>query len=152
MTGKPNYLPDGYQNVIPFITCDDPRELIKFVQEVFSAQLQGEPMENPDGDIGHVEFTIGDSHLMAGKACEEYGKWPAALYVYVKDTDAVYNKAIKYGCSSIMEPADQFYGDRNAGVKDSNGNMWWIATHVEDVAPQDMKKRAEAHHAKAAAK
>jgi uncharacterized glyoxalase superfamily protein PhnB len=64
--------------------------------------------------------------------------------VYVSDTDAVYKKALAAGATSVMEPADQFYGDRNAGVQDASGNMWWIATHVEDVLPEEMEKRAAA--------
>ncbi len=66
---------------------------------------------------------------------------PGSIYLYVKDTDATYQRALKAGATSVMEPADQFYGDRNAGVKDPIGNMWWIATHIEDISPEEMKKR-----------
>ena len=70
---------------------------------------------------------------------------PVMLYVYVKDTDATYRRALKAGATSIMEPADMFYGDRNAGVKDPSGNQWWIATHKEDVPPAELAQRAAAH-------
>jgi uncharacterized glyoxalase superfamily protein PhnB len=78
---------------------------------------------------------------------EPRGPWtaaPAQLYVYVKDTDATYRRALEAGGVSVMAPADQFYGDRNAGVKDMCGNSWWIATHIEDVSPEEMRKRAAA--------
>ena len=68
---------------------------------------------------------------------------PGAIYLYVNDTDATYKRALQAGASSVMEPADQFYGDRNAGVKDPVGNFWWIATHKEDLSSEEMGKRAE---------
>jgi uncharacterized glyoxalase superfamily protein PhnB len=69
---------------------------------------------------------------------------PSGIYLYVNDTDAVYKRALQAGATSLMEPADQFYGDRSAGVQDPCGNQWWIATHKEDVPPEELKKRAEA--------
>jgi len=80
---------------------------------------------------------------------EPRGEWKPMpgtiyLYVYVNDTDAVYKRALQAGATSLMEPSDQFYGDRNAGVKDPVGNYWWIATHIEDVPPAELAKRAEA--------
>jgi uncharacterized glyoxalase superfamily protein PhnB len=68
---------------------------------------------------------------------------PASLYLYVQDTDATYRQAMAAGGLSVMEPMTHFYGDRNAGVKDPSGNVWWIATHVEDVAPEELARRAE---------
>ena len=67
---------------------------------------------------------------------------PCALYVYVPDTDATYQRALKAGGVSTMEPSNQFYGDRNAGVRDECGNLWWIGTHIEDVSPEELKRRA----------
>jgi uncharacterized glyoxalase superfamily protein PhnB len=92
----------------------------------------------------HAEVTIGDSVIMMGEPMGEFKPMPCMIYVYVEDTDAVYKQALKAGATSVMEPADQFYGDRNAGVKDMAGNLWWIATHVEDVAPEELEKRAQA--------
>jgi len=69
---------------------------------------------------------------------------PTVLYLYVDDTDATYQRALEAGATSLMEPADQFYGDRNAGVEDPTGNHWWIATHKEDVPPAELARRAEA--------
>src|SRR6266568_5870663 len=100
-----------------------------------------ERMSRPDGTIGHAEVRIGDSVVMMGEARGESTPMPGTLYVYVSDTDAVYKRALEAGAASLMEPADQFYGDRNAAVKDAVGNRWWIATHKEDVSPQEIVRR-----------
>ena len=92
----------------------------------------------------HAEVKLGDSFIMMGEPMGEFKAMPASLYLYVPDTDATYARVIKAGGTSIMEPADQFYGDRNAGVKDTSGNHWWIGTHIEDVSPDELSKRAEA--------
>ena len=76
-----------------------------------------------------------------GKAAEDHQPQNAMLYIYVEDTDAAYKRAIEKGAVSVMEPADQFYGDRNAGVKDKDGVNWWMATHVEDVNEEELQKR-----------
>lgn len=72
-------------------------------------------------------------------------KQSCSLYLYVNDTDAVYQRALQAGATSVMPPADQFYGDRNAGVKDASGNFLWIATHIEDVSPEELERRFEAY-------
>jgi uncharacterized glyoxalase superfamily protein PhnB len=81
---------------------------------------------------------------MLGEATGQWKPRPSTLYLYVHDTDATYRRALEAGATSLMEPANQFYGDRNAGVQDPSGNFWWIATHVEDVSAEEMKRRAEA--------
>jgi PhnB protein len=81
---------------------------------------------------------------MMGESSDKFPAMPAAIYLYVPDVDAVYKRALAAGAASTMEPANQFYGDRNAGVKDPSGNLWWIATHVEDVPREEMAKRAAA--------
>jgi PhnB protein len=86
-------------------------------------------------------MSIGDSVIMMGKASNEHQIQNTMLYIYVEDTDASYKKALEKGAVSVMEPADQFYGDRNAGVKDKDGINWWIATHVEDVSPDEIRRR-----------
>ncbi len=101
-------------------------------------------MAEPDGTVRHGEVRIGDSIVMVGEASAQHKPMPTTLYLYVTDTDATYRRAIQAGATSLTEPADQFYGDRNAGVEDPCGNQWWIATHVEDVAPEEMKRRSEA--------
>jgi uncharacterized glyoxalase superfamily protein PhnB len=143
MTVKP--IPDGYHTLTPFLVVEDVRQMIDFTIEAFGAE-QKECFETKDGHITHAEVLMGDSHLMVSHAKEGFPALPTALYVYVEDTDAAYQKALAAGAESIMEPGDQFYGDRNAGVKDKAGNYWWIATHVEDVSPEELRKRAESFH------
>ena len=84
---------------------------------------------------------IYDSVVMISQARGEWKAMPACFYVYVKDTDAVYRSALRAGGVSLQEPADMFYGDRNAGVKDPLGNHWWLATHLEDVPPEELARR-----------
>jgi len=141
MAVKP--IPDGYHAVTPYLTVQGVPKLIDFLKQAFEAQ-EIERMTQPDGTIGHAEVRIGDSVVMMGEARDEWKPMPSGIYLYVNDTDAVYKRALQAGATSIMEPADQFYGDRSAGVKDSSGNHWWIATHKEDVSPEELKKRAQA--------
>ena len=136
-------IPDGYHTVTPYLTVQGVPKLIDFLKQAFEAQ-ELERMTQPDGTIGHAEVRIGDSVVMMGEARDEWKPMPSGIYLYVNDTDAVYKRALQAGATSIMEPADQFYGDRSAGVKDSSGNHWWIATHKEDVPPAELKKRAQA--------
>ena len=101
-------------------------------------------MISTDGSVNHGAVSIGDSVIMMGKASEDYPSLNAMIYIYVEDTDKAYKLAIDKGAVSVMEPADQFYGDRNAGVKDKDGISWWMATHVEDVSPEEIQRRNEA--------
>jgi uncharacterized glyoxalase superfamily protein PhnB len=101
-------------------------------------------MSGENGRVMHAEVTLGDSRIMMGEPMGEFAPTAAGIYLYLPDVDAAYKRALEAGATSLMEPADQFYGDRSAGVKDSQGNMWWIATHVEDVAPEEMRRRAKA--------
>ena len=91
----------------------------------------------------HAEVRIGDSVVMLSDAVRE-GPMPGSIFLYVRDTDAAYKRAVKAGASSLMEPTNMFWGDRFARVKDPGGNIWGIATHVEDVPAEEMAKRAAA--------
>ncbi|MBI4445417.1 MAG: VOC family protein [Acidobacteria bacterium] len=137
-------IPDGYHSVTPYLIVPGVRGLLDFVVDVFDAVLIEAPMTRPDGSVMHAEVRIGDSILMMGEPSGDFAAMPASLYLYVGDADAVYRKALKAGGVSLMEPADQFYGDRSAGVKDPAGNCWWIATHREDLSPQEIASRAKA--------
>ena len=86
----------------------------------------------------HAQVTIGDSPVMIADESEMAKATPSSLYLYVPNVDSVYQRAIKAGGNSIMEPSDMFYGDRSGAVKDPSGNSWFIATHKEDVAPQEL--------------
>jgi uncharacterized glyoxalase superfamily protein PhnB len=142
MAVKP--IPDGYHSVTPYLVVHDVARLIDFLCATFEAKVT-ERHDLPDGRVMHAEVRIGDSTVMMGEARDPKPAMPGMLYVYVADTDAAYKRAIAAGATSLLEPTLQFYGDRNAGVKDRHGNQWWIATHVEDVPPDEMARRAEAH-------
>lgn len=133
-------IPEGYHTVTPYITVDDARKLIDFITAAFGARVP-ELMTDDDGNLRHAEAQIGDSRVMIGQARGEWKARPATLYLYLPDVDDTYKRALAAGATSLMEPADQFYGDRNGGVEDAFGNWWWLATHVEDVSPEEMQRR-----------
>lgn len=139
MSVKP--IPEGFHSVSPYILVKDGAKLIDFLKSAFDAE-QIERLESPDGRVKHAQVKIGDSMVMLGEPQGE--AMPASLYLYVPDCDATYASAIGAGATSIMEPADQFYGDRGAGVTDPCGNIWWIGTHIEDVSPDELQRRAAA--------
>lgn len=122
MAVKP--IPDGYHTVTPYLIVQGVAKLIDFLKQAFEAE-EIHRTTRPDGTIMHAVVRIGDSVVMMG----EFKPMPGSIYLYVNDTDATYKRALQAGAASMMEPADQFYGDRNAGVKDPVGNHWWIATH-----------------------
>lgn len=139
MSVKP--IPDGYNTITPYLVVKDVDQLLDFCKKAFNAVIKYQS-KTPDGSTTHAEFIIGDSIIMTGKARNENEVNSSMLYMYTKHTDAVYEKALSHGATSIMEPADQFYGDRNAGVMFPQGISWWIATHVEDVSEEEMARRA----------
>ncbi len=141
MAVKP--IPDGYHSVTPYLTIPGVAKLLDFLKQAFEAQ-ELHRMPRPDGAIMHAEVRIGDSRVMMGEPMGGCQPMFGSLYLYVHDVDAVYKRALQAGATSTSEPADQFYGDRSAGLKDSVGNQWWIATHKEDVPPEEIAKRAEA--------
>ncbi len=138
MAVKP--IPDGYHTITPYLTVDDPGAVIDFLKKAFDAQ-ETYAMRDSSGNIGHAEVKVGDSMLMLGKARGEWHARPGNFYLYVENVDAVYKKAVAAGGKSLSEPANQFYGDRHGGVQDSQGNTWWIATHMEDVSPEELERR-----------
>jgi PhnB protein len=147
MAVKP--IPEGYHSVTPFLTVSGAARVIDFVKQAFDAQ-EVERMQGPGGTIAHAEVKIGDSRVMLADPSGDWKPMPSTLYVYVPDVDAVYQRAVRAGGSSLREPTDQFYGDRNAGVQDPAGNMWWISTHKEDVSPEELKRRMAAMQTRAA--
>jgi uncharacterized glyoxalase superfamily protein PhnB len=98
----------------------------------------------PNGRIVHASVRIGDSIIMLGDAPEASKARPTNLTVYLDDVDAAYQRALDAGAKSLREPMDAFYGDRVAGVEDSAGNNWWITAHIEDVSPEELKRRMAA--------
>ncbi len=148
MTGKMKRdvkpIPDGYRTVTSYLTVPGIAKLIDFLQKAFDAQLI-ERFDGPDGRVMHAEVRIGDSIVMLGEPQgDRFPPKPCNIYLYVNDADAVYRRAVEAGGKSLGEVKDQFYGDRSGGVEDPSGNNWWIATHVEDVGPEELRRRMEA--------
>ncbi|MBW4478524.1 MAG: VOC family protein [Tolypothrix brevis GSE-NOS-MK-07-07A] len=138
MSVKP--IPEGYHTVTPYLIVKGVESLIEFLTSGFAATEICRIM-HPDGSIMHAEVKIGDSFIMMGEAREDFQAMPSMIHLYVENADAIYERAIQAGATSVMEPKDEFYGDRAAGVKDQTGNCWWIATHQEDVSPEELEKR-----------
>jgi PhnB protein len=141
MTTKVKPVPEGCHTGIPYIVVPGVAKLIDFAKQAFGA-TEVHVSKLPDGSVMHAEIKIGDSIIMMGDGGQK--TFLAMLHLYMEDVDAVYQRAIQAGGKSLREPTDQFYGDRSAAVEDSFGNQWWIATHVEDVAPEEIERRAKA--------
>lgn len=144
MVAKP--IPDGYHTVTPYLTVRDAGKVVDFLKQAFDAEATHEPVKRPDGKIAHAEVKIGDSRVMLAEESEMTKATPTTLYVYSANVDSMYGQAVKAGGKTIMEPTDMFYGDRCGGVKDPSGNSWMIATHKEDLAPQELAKRADSFY------
>jgi uncharacterized glyoxalase superfamily protein PhnB len=136
-------IPDGYRTVTPYLVVPGVARLIEFLKQSFDAE-EIHRFPGPGGRVMHAEVRIGDSIVMMGEPSGEVQPIPAMLHLYVPDADAAYHRALKAGATSVREPADQFYGDRSAGVRDPCGNQWWVATHIEDVSPEEMQRRSAA--------
>jgi PhnB protein len=135
-------VPEGYHTLTPHLIVQGAPKLLDFLKQAFDAK-EKYSLTGPNGAIMHAEVKIGDSMVMIGEAMGEWKAMPASIALYTDNADALYKRALEAGATSIREPADQFYGDRSGGVKDPAGNHWWIATHIEDVSPDELKKRAE---------
>jgi PhnB protein len=136
-------VPEGYHTVTPYLTASDAEGLLQFIKQAFGA-TEHYVMRGPDGEIRHGDVLVGDSHVMLGQAGGEWKAMPAQLYLYVPDCDAVYRQALAAGATSVQEPKTQFYGDRHGCVRDRWGNLWWAASHVEDVSEEEIAERAKA--------
>jgi uncharacterized glyoxalase superfamily protein PhnB len=134
-------IPEGRDQIMPILTVNGAAKFLDFLQAAFGA-LEAERHAMPDGTIMHAETRIRGSIVMTSDANAEFPPAPARLQLYVEDVDAVYRRALAAGATSLREPADQFYGDRSAGVQDAFGNQWWLATHIEDVTPEEIGRRA----------
>jgi len=133
--------PDGYHTVTPQSIVPEPAEVLEFAKEVFAATVHDEFVV--DDVIIHAEFQLGDSRMMVGASNEQLPAYPASTHVYVEDVDAIYERALAHGAESIRGPEDQFFGDRTAVVRDSQGNRWTIATRIEDVTIEEMHRRMD---------
>lgn len=149
MPTKP--IPEGYHTLSAYLAVDDAAKAIEWYTRAFGAQ-EVVRMHGPDGKIRHAELQIGDSKLMLSDPFpqasttppKELGGSTAGLFMYSEDVDAVVKKAVEAGATVAMEVADQFWGDRFGTIVDPFGHTWSIATHVEDVDPEEMEERAKA--------
>ena len=139
-------IPEGYHTVQPYLMVHGATGLIEFVEKVFGA-TRTEFMGREDGKVMHAEVRIGNSIVMIADAQDPWPPSPAAMYVYVPNVDETFKKAVDAGATSVMEPADQFYGDRLGGVKDRWGNLWWVATRVENVSKEELERRSREYAA-----
>jgi PhnB protein len=137
------FVPEGHNNVSPYLITKGAAQVIELLKTAFGA-TELVCMKQPDGSIGHAEVRLGDSVVMISEASDQFPARPAAIHVYLPDVDEAYQRALRAGAKSEREPADQFYGDRSAGVTDVGGNSWWIATHKEDLSEEELARRAKA--------
>ena len=140
----PKNPPENTPRVTPYLYYQDVGAALRFLADAFGFREKLR-MTGPDGKIAHAEMTLGDGLVMMGCPGAEYqnpkrlGQTTQSLYVYVDDVDAHCARAKKAGARIVDEPADQFYGDRRYGAEDPEGHHWYFATHVRDVAPEDLK-------------
>jgi PhnB protein len=146
-----NPIPDNYPRITPYLIVDGASAAIDFYSSVLGAKERLR-MPGPDGKLGHAELEIGDSMIMLADEHPEMdargpktiGGSPVTLHVYVEDVDSVFERAVQAGAAELRPVEDQFYGDRAGSFEDPFGHRWNVATHVEDVPPDEMAKRAEA--------
>ena len=144
-------IPEGYHSITPYLVVDDASKAIEFYKDAFGAREEVR-MDAPGGKIGHAELVIGDSRIMLSDPFPQSSTTPpsqlggtsASVFMYVEDVDAVVKRAVDAGATVTMEVADQFWGDRFGTITDPFGHVWSIATHVEDVPPEEMAERAKA--------
>jgi PhnB protein len=150
MTTKPSPIPDAYRRVTPCLVVRGAAKALEFYAEVFGA-TERMRFPGPAGTIAHAEIQIGDSVVIVDDESPERGTKapppggldgsPSSLFIYVEDVDAVVARAVELGSTLVRPPQDQFYGDRDGHIIDPFGHGWTIATHLEDVAPQEMMRR-----------
>jgi PhnB protein len=143
--------PDGYHSVTPYLVVKGAGAAIEFYKKIFGAKELFR-LSGPDGKVGHAELTVGDSVVMLADEHPAMGSLspptiggsPVKLLLYVDNVDEVVSRAVAAGAKIVRPIADQFYGDRAGGIEDPYGHYWHVATHKEDVSPDEMKRRAEA--------
>jgi PhnB protein len=150
---KPNPIPDTYRRVTPALVVDGGEKALEFYAEVFGATERWR-FPGPEGTIAHAEIEIGDSVVIVEDASPYTGTQappaggidgsPTSLFIYVEDADGVIERAVQLGATLKRPPQDQFYGDRDGTIVDPFGHVWTIATHVEDVAPDEAMRRMAA--------
>ena len=156
MSNPVQAIPKGYHTITPYLTCKSSAQAIEYYKSVFGA-TEIMRMSGPDGKIGHAEMQIGDSKLMLADefpgmsaAPTPGSKSPCALFLYLENVDATFNRAVSAGAKVDMPLANQFWGDRYGKLTDPFGHQWALAQHVEDVSPDEMMRRQKEFAAKMA--
>jgi PhnB protein len=151
MASAKSPIPQGFHSVTPQLTLDNAAQSIEWYKKALGA-TEVSRFAGPDGKIMHAELTIGDSHFMVndvimGKGPKAYGGSPASFWIYTKDCDALFNRAVGAGAKVAEGPMgqlmDQFWGDRTGMITDPEGYRWTIATRKEDLSQEEMAKRGE---------
>jgi PhnB protein len=145
-----NAVPSGHRTVTPYLAIKNAAKALEFYKYAFGA-TESYKLVMPDGRLGHAEIRLGDSMIMladefpeyGGKAPETLGGSPVSIHLYVEDVDAFFKKALAAGAKELKPVMDQFYGDRSGQLEDPFGHLWWVATHKEDIAPDEMQKRVQ---------
>jgi PhnB protein len=144
-------IPDGYHSVTPYLSIRGAAQALEFYERAFNA-TELFRLVAPSGEIGHAEIRIGDSAIMLADPCEEgsfrhpqsLGGSSVGLHLYVEDVDALFAQAVAAGAKTIRAVQDQFYGDRTGTLEDPFGHVWFLATHKEELTPEEINQRAEA--------
>lgn len=149
---KVSYIPEGFNTITPYLVIKGAAQAIEYYKKVFGAK-EVFRMNGPDGKVGHAELQVGNSRFMLADenpqmgeghtSASSIGASPVSLYIYLPDVDRVIERAVAEGAKLMKEPQDQFYGDRSGFIRDPFGHFWGVATHIEDVSPQEMEKRAK---------
>jgi len=148
---KTEYIPDGYHTATPYLIVTGAVRALEFYKQAFGA-AEVLRMDGPDGKVMHAEIKIGDSHIMLAdefpdmdaRSPQTIGGTPVSLMLYLEDADAVTARAVSAGAKLLRPVQDQFYGDRCGTIADPFGHKWTIATHKEDLSPEEVRKRAAA--------
>ena len=151
MTSNAKPAPEGRQIVTPYLCCKNASGAIEFYKQAFGA-TEVMRLAEPSGKIGHAEIKIGNATIMLADEYPEmdvrsplsFGGSPVSIHLYVEDVDAVFSQAVAAGAKALRPVTDQFYGDRSGTLADPFGHRWFIATHKEDVSPEEMRQRYEA--------
>ena len=151
MAAKVKPIPDGYHSITPYLIISGASEALDFYKKAFGATELMRMADPQTNKIGHAEIKIGDSPVMLAdehpqmgyRSPKALGGTPVSLMVYVADVDAVAKQAVAAGAKELRPVQDQFYGDRSGSFEDPFGHVWTISTHKEDIAPDEMKRRAE---------
>jgi PhnB protein len=156
MTKKAQAIPSGYHTVTPSIVVAGAGKAIDFYKKALGAEEKMR-FPGPDGTVMHAEIRIGDSIIMlgdempgqGGKGPKSYGGTPVSFFIYSENVDAAWKRAVDAGGKPIMPLADQFWGDRAGCFEDPFGHRWWLAQHIQDMTPEELRKSADAFFAQA---